>query len=179
MVQVGKPTEETLDSSVPTGGPAHKRNYPTTPPSLPFPRLDSPKPRPDWATLLLARVEQGAPYQTARLATNVSPDTVNRYRRMDPVWSLALDAATAQASPVAYTTSIAIARANRREEEHRRHELAMTASERYAHPYMRLGAEVAGDIGGTPQGAGAPGSVTVQVQVLPARDWRSHAPTQD
>ena len=57
-----------------------------------------------------------------------------------------------------------LARANALDEELRRHELAMVADPKYAHPYMRLGAEIRGRIGGA---ASLSLTVPVQVNVYP------------
>ena len=122
---------------------------------------------PPWARLLLYRVWRGIPIDDARTmeGTKVSKYLLSTCSNAFPAWRAALAEAQAGALMDCPVLPDDITRAYALEEEQRRHDLAMTASEKYAHPYLRLGMEVGGRVGAQSQGAQAQQAIQINIVV--------------
>ena len=120
---------------------------------------------PLWCRILLGRVSQGLLLEDARnmAGSKVSLETIFARSVQSPAWGDMLRHAQAGTLDHCPVLSVELTRAHAWAEEERRHKLSMEASERYAHPYMRLGAEIRGDIQHGPTQA-------VQVNIG-ARTW--------
>ena len=133
-------------------------------PAQPLQRIDSPR-KPDWAIILLGRVQHGEPIENARCRRGslVSRDTISRYGHMDPDWFTQLMDAQDGIAQGTTVSDLDIARANAYAEEERRHDLAMDAKrDADAISAMRLGKESIGRVG---QGAQASASAAVIVRI--------------
>ena len=124
-------------------------NGSTVPRCTTGPPLDVSK-LPLWCRVLLGRVQQGIPIEDARKmdGSRRSTATIVEAGQYHPDWYRTLmDAQQGCKDGQPLIPASDITRAHAWTEEERRHKLSMEASERYAHPYMRLGAEIRRDVG--------------------------------
>ena len=121
---------------------------------------------PPWARLLLYRVWRGIPIDDARAmdGSKVSKYLLSTCSNRFPAWHAALMDAQAGALVDCPVLPDDITRAWALDEEQRRHDLAMTASEKYAHPYLRLGMEAGGRVGS--QANSAPAANAIQINIV-------------
>ena len=120
---------------------------------------------PLWARVLLGRVQQGIPLEDARRMTGSqrSVQTVYDMGQLHPDWyRYLMDAQQGLLDGQPLIPASEMTRAHAWAEEQKRHELAMEGGPKYAHPYMRLGAEIRKDVG---QGAQASARVDVRLSI--------------
>ena len=134
---------------------------------------------PLWARVLLGRVQQGIPLEDARRMTGSqrSIQTVYDMGQLHPDWyRYLMDAQQGLLEGQPLIPASEMTRAHAWAEEQKRHELAMEGGPKYAHPYMRLGAEIRKDVG---QGAQASTRVDVRISIAPAPGARAPLTTYD
>ena len=132
---------------------------------------------PPWARLLLYRVWRGVPLNDARTmdGSKVSEYMVRTLGIQRPNWRLALDDAQRGALLDCPVLPDDVTRAWALDEEQRRHDLAMSASEKYAAPYLKMGMDA---IGRGPRGADATGTPSAQQTIVQLQVYLGTLPPQ-